>query len=368
MAGQGSNKIRQYRKPININLGMIFFGVILVYILICVFMYFTTKRVAGYQVKTGSLFVNNVYTGLAVREEVIVDSPYSGYLNYYVREGTRVGAGKMVCTVDEGGRLQEIIEEQNMGESSLGEADLEELRSDIMDYKSGFDHRSFSGVYDFKYTIEATVYRQANANILQNLEKLNRTGESGLISVCNSPASGIVVYSYDGYEDFDPSLITEEILNKEGYEKTQLVNNELVNTGDPVYKLVTDEDWSLIIKTDPERVQYLLEEEYVKVRFLKNQCTSWAEVSSFTNKDADTYVRLTFNNSMITFCTDRFVDIELVLEEETGLKVPNSAIVEMEFYLVPEGFVSKSGENGEYGVLKEVYDEDGNKSMSSKTC
>ena len=54
------------------------------------------------------------------------------------------------------------------------------------------------------------------------------------------------------------------------------------------------------------------------------------------------------------------MDIELVLEEESGLKVPNSAIVEKEFYIIPEDFVTKSGENGEQGVLKEVYDEDGN--------
>ncbi|MCI7596786.1 MAG: hypothetical protein MSS92_11310 [Lachnospiraceae bacterium] len=360
MANHNSNKIRQYRKPININLGMIFFGVIFVYMIICVFMYFTTKRVAGYQVRTGSLYVENIYTGLALRKEVVVDSSYAGYLNYYVREGTRIGAGKMVCTIDEGGRLQDIIEEQSMGENSLSEADLEELRSDIMDYKGNFDIRSFSSVYDFKHSIESTVYKQANANILDNLDKLNRSGESGLINVCNSPTSGIVVYSYDGYEDFEPSMITEDILKKTDYEKKQLLSNELVSPGEPVYKLITSEDWSLIIKTDPERAELLLEKEYIQVKFLKNQYTSWAKVSTLTNKDADTFVQLTFNNSMISFCTERFVDVELILEEERGLKVPNSAIVEKEFYLVPEEFVSKSGESGEQGVLKEIYDENGN--------
>ena len=361
MANHDSGKIRQYKKPLNINLGMIFFGVILVYIIICVFMYFTTKHVAGYQVKTGSLYVENIYTGLALREETIISSSYDGYLNYYVREGERIGAGKMVCTVDEGGRLQDIIEEQSMGENSMDEADLEELRSDIMDYKKDFDIRSFSSVYEFKNSIEGTVYKKANANILENLDSLNRSGESGLINICNAPTSGIVVYSYDGYEDFEPSMITDDILKKTDYEKTYLFSNELVNSGDKIYKLITDEHWSLIIKTDPERAQLLLEMEFVQVKFLKNQYVSWAEVSSFTNKEAETFVQLTFNNSMVTFCTDRFVDIELILEEESGLKVPNSAIAEKSFYLVPEEYVSKSGENGEQGVLKEMYDEDGNK-------
>ena len=124
MARTDSAKIKQFKKPLNINLGMIFFGVIFIYLLVCIFLYFTTKHVAGYQVKTGSLFVNNVYTGMAIREENLITSDYAGYLNYYVREGSRIGAQKMVCTVDEGGRLKDIMNEQSMGENSLSEESL----------------------------------------------------------------------------------------------------------------------------------------------------------------------------------------------------------------------------------------------------
>lgn len=361
MANTNSGKIRQYKKPLNINLGMIFFGVIFVYIIVCVFMYFTNKHVAGYQVKKGSLFVDNVYTGLALREESIITSNYSGYLNYYVREGSRIGAYKMVCTVDEGGRLKDIMNEQSMGENALSDDSLNELREDIMDFTNGFYPENFSSTYDFKYAIEGNVLKLANSNILENLEKLNRSGDSGLINICNAPTSGIVIYSYDDYEDFNPLNISSEILSKEGYEKTQMLANELVSAGEPIYKLVTDENWSLIIETDAERAEYLLKEEYIQVKFLKNQNISWAEVALITNSDGKHFIELKFNNSMITFCTERFIDIELLIEEEEGLKVPNSAIVQKEFFIIPEIFISKGGNNGEYGVLKQIYDEDGNK-------
>ncbi len=361
MTNTNSGKIRQYKKPLNINLGMIFFGVIFVYIIVCVFMYFTTKHVAGYQVKKGSLFVNNVYTGLALRDETIITSNYSGYLNYYVREGSRIGAYKMVCTVDEGGRLKDIMSEQSMGENALSNESLDKLRDDIMDFSNTFDPRNFSATYDFKYAIEGNVLKLANSNILENLEKLNRSGDSGLINICNAPTSGIVIYSYDNYENFNPADISSEILAKENYEKNQMLANELVSAGEPIYKLVTDESWSLIIETDAERAEYLLEEEYVQVKFLKTQNLSWAEVGLITNSDGKHFIELKFNNSMITFCTDRFVDIELQIEEEEGLKVPNSAIVTKEFFIIPEMFVNKGGNTGEYGVLKQIYDEDGNK-------
>ena len=134
-------------------------------------MYFTNKHVAGYQVKKGSLFVDNVYTGLALREESIITSNYSGYLNYYVREGSRIGAYKMVCTVDEGGRLKDIMNEQSMGENALSDESLEELRDDIMEFSNDFVPENFSTTYDFKYAIEGNVLKLANSNILENLEK-----------------------------------------------------------------------------------------------------------------------------------------------------------------------------------------------------
>ena len=39
---------------------------------------------------------------------------------------------------------------------------------------------------------------------------------------------------------------------------------------------------------------------------------------------------------MVTFVSDRFLDIELILNDETGLKIPNSSIVEKEFFLIDE--------------------------------
>lgn len=74
MAGRNNGKIRQYRKPLNINLGIIIFSVIFIYIVICVFLYFTDKHIMGYEVKTGSLSVGNVYQGIALRQETIVMS------------------------------------------------------------------------------------------------------------------------------------------------------------------------------------------------------------------------------------------------------------------------------------------------------
>lgn len=181
-----------------------------------------------------------------------------------------------------------------------------------------------------------------------------------LVKQCISPISGIVVYSTDGYETLTLEQMTKELIAPKDYEKNQLIGNDLVAVGDPVYKLSTNEDWSLVIEVDKDREMELLEAEYVKVRFLKNQETSWGKVDSYTNEAGDIFVKLTFTNSMITFCTDRFVDIELILADEQGnLKIPNSSVVEKEFFIVPKRFITKGGNSNVDGVLREAYTEDG---------
>ncbi len=355
----GNENVRAYKKPINLNIGMIFFAVILLYVIICVFMYFNKKQIYGYEVKAGSLSETNVYEAIALREETVVKSTNAGYINYFAKEGERIGAYQLVCTVDESGQILELVNSVDGAEVLLGEKDLMEIRGQVADFAGSFQKNHFSTVYDFKFTIDGSVLKFANSNLLNNINSLYSTSIGSSINVCNAPESGIVVYSVDGFEDKKASEISMDWFEKENYEKMQLINNDIVESGDIIYKLSTDEHWSLLFPLDKERADVLLEEEYVKVRFLKNQNESWGKVNVITGQDNETYVQLTFTNSMITFATDRFVDIELILDVESGLKVPNSAIVEKEFFLIPVDFVEKGGKNGNQGVLRETYNEDG---------
>ena len=100
----GNGNVRAYKKPINLNIGMIFFAVILLYVIICVCIYFNKKQIYGYEVKTGSLSETNVYEAIALREETVINSSTAGYINYFAKEGERIGAYQLVCTVDESGQ------------------------------------------------------------------------------------------------------------------------------------------------------------------------------------------------------------------------------------------------------------------------
>ncbi|MCI5954801.1 MAG: hypothetical protein MRZ49_09580 [Lachnospiraceae bacterium] len=355
----GKSKIKKYRKPLNLNIGMIIFGVIFIYVVVCVIMYFQTSHIVRYEVKEGSLTANNTYRGVIIRDETVVYSQSAGYANYYAREGERVAKNALVYIVDETGRFSEDLEAAAMGENSLTERELTEFRDEIINFVHEFDSANYDNTYDIKYSLKNTVLKLANKSMLENISSLS--GTSGVnINYFYAPATGIVSYWTDGYEELTAQDVTSDVFeNKNKYEKKQMLNNSLMASGDAAYKICTSENWSLVIPVEAARGAQLVEEGYIKVRFLKNQYESWAEVKLLTNADGNTYLKLDFNNSMITFINDRFIDVELIVEDETGLKIPVSSIVQKEFFLIPESFVIPGGNNGGESIMRQCYLEDG---------
>lgn len=362
------SKIKKYRKPINLNIGMLIFAAILVYVIICVVLYFQTGHIVRYEVKKGSLATNNIYRGVVIRDETVVDTSSAGYVNFYANEGERVAAHDLVYVMDETGRLNAELENAGAEDNALSERELLEFRGELVTFSHGYDRHEFSDIYEFKTSLKNTVQKLASSNMLESIDRMTGgTGAANVVNRCYAPKTGVVSYWVDGYESLLPEQVTEEIFDKKTYEtkKKQLVSNTLLERGDTVYKLSTNENWSVVIPIESaERGAELEQEEYIKVRFLKNQYESWGAVKLLQNGDGKHYLQLSFTNSMITFVGERFLEIELLIHDEKGLKIPLSAIVDKEFYLIPEAFVTPEGDSGKGQVLRQYVMDSGE--VSSK--
>ena len=173
MASKGMQKvtkIQKYRRPLNINAGMVIFAVIFVYVCICISMYFKDNHIKPYEVREGSLASENLYTGIALREEKVVTADAAGYVNYYAREGERVAVGNLVYMVDETGRLSDYLSSAELGENSLSDGNLAQLKSEVVNFVHGFTPENFSSAYDFKYAVKGTVLKLANHSLLKSLK------------------------------------------------------------------------------------------------------------------------------------------------------------------------------------------------------
>ena len=91
-----SVSIKKYRARLDLNVGIILFSVVLIYLLVTVISYFSRDNISVYEVRKGSIVRDNSYTGLVIREETAVSAEAEGYLSYYQNENSKVKTGTNV--------------------------------------------------------------------------------------------------------------------------------------------------------------------------------------------------------------------------------------------------------------------------------
>lgn len=368
MSKKKKAKVVKYKKPFNI--ANVFFGAILVYMIIYLYMFLTSVHISGYEVIAGSLATNKQFTGLVLRTEEIFTASTAGYIDYYATEGSKVSGSSIVYSLDESGRMSEYLE-ANSEEISLSEENFASLKSDISSFSNGFEKNDFSEVYSFHDTVNGNILELANQTLLSEMESLTEA-DAGSFQRVYSAKSGIVGYNIDGFEAITPSEITPEMFDKGSYTSQNLRSVDLVSAGDPVYKLVTDENWSMVIPLTEDQMKEIAYKEVtdengntsseqrsvIEVKFLKDNTTSWGYVT-ILNMHGQQYLQLDFNSSMVRFAKDRYLDIQFLIDDTSGLKIPSSSITTKEFFVIPEEYIMKGGEEDADGFLVEKFDEEG---------
>ena len=366
-----NKKIIKYRRPINI--GVVFFGFIAVYLIICVYMFFTSTHISGYEVIAGNLATDYHYTGIALRTEQIFQSEKPGYVSYYAREGEKVSVNSAVYTVDESGKMARAVKESAQG-LTLSEEDYGQLRGEIMTYMSNFSDMNFSEVYDFKIAMDASVLDLMNQNMIAELDSAAET-EGAIFTRYNAGTTGVVEYYIDGFEGAGLDSLSSAWFDQEAYVRTNLRTEELVGQGEPVYKLVTEELWKLVFPLDADMETYLLDKlkenqttkedgtviqntTYIEIRMDKDKEILWPSVT-VEYREGNAYGVLEFVNSMIRYANDRFLTFEILRDETTGLKIPKSAVTEKEFFVIDKNYVTNSGADSNMGFMKQTVGEDG---------
>ncbi len=356
-----NRKIVRYRKPFNINIGIVIFIIIFIYLVFNVYTYVTTEHISVYEVEQGTMAENNIYRGLILRDEQVYYADRSGTLNYYVKEASKVGCGNLICSVDENGDVSKRLSEASADVSMLSAEHMDELAAGILDFQLSYDSQNFYQVYAFKEDLDSTLEEILNLNALNSIQDYADGAEQGnSFHRVYAKEDGVVVYYADGYEDVTLDDITADMFDESAYTKINTRNNHTIEAKDPIYKLVRSEMWSIVIPVSGETVNRLAADNVLRLRFLQDGKTTYANYT-LTEKDGANYLVLSLRSAMIRYAKERYVEVELLLNEETGLKIPNSAITEKEFYTVPVEYFVKGGDSNQEGLLVERTDSDGKK-------
>ena len=91
-----SINIKRYKNKRELNLGILLFAIVFIYLVVTVITYLTGDNISVYEVRKGSIVKDNSYTGLIIRQESAVMTEADGYINYYQNENSKVKAGTYI--------------------------------------------------------------------------------------------------------------------------------------------------------------------------------------------------------------------------------------------------------------------------------
>lgn len=353
-------KVVKYRKPLNINIGVIIFVIIFIYLVFNVFSYLTETHISVYEVEQGKIAANNIYNGLILRSEKVYNAAYSGTVNYYVKENSKVCYNDLICSIDESGSVSDMIEEASQDTTLIDADSMKNIEEQILDFRNSYHSRDFYSVYSFKTDVDASLNEALSMGALNSISDYVATAEgNNTFHKIASDTSGIVTYYTDGFENVTIDNFTAEMFNEANYTKSSLKSNTSVSSGAPVYKLIDSEYWNIVIPISAELAVELSEDSTIKIRFVKDSKEMYASYN-VEERAGQNYLILSLKSSMVRYASDRYIEIELLRSEKNGLKIPNSAITEKEFYTIPIEYFLKGGDSNSEGLLVKRLDENGN--------
>lgn len=328
------------RFKINLNIGTVVFIALFIYVIITLLLFVFKEHYEIYQVVSGPLSGNNVYNALILRDESVIKSDSDGYVNYYIGNSSKVSTSELICSVTD--------EEQPTTNAELDESSQARLRTLAYNASRQYDNVNFSNVYELDYSISNVLWE--NAAI-----------DSASGAFYNASEDGIVSTLSDGYESITEDDLTADLGRNEPYNAQRLSSHDTVKTGDTLFRLVSGEEWSIYFPLSEEQQTSLSSFTNIDVKFLSDNNTENGELSFFTIGD-QSFGKVTFDNGLIRYVDERFIDAELMSNTDTGLKIPLTSVVSKGFYIIPETFLTYSGDNGEdAGFLREVRLDDGTK-------
>lgn len=344
--------IVRYKKSFRLNIGIVIFGIILIYLCIYLISFAFQKHVAVYEVQRGSIAQKSVYTGLILRDETVVYADNAGLVNYYIKEGDKAAKNELICSVDKSGDIAEQISEAGTNTEGLDSSSLKDIETTISNYVSDSSNMTFYNVYAFKNSLDAQVREALYLKALNSLS--DQTAEAvkkDTFSFLKAPSDGIVAFYTDGYEKVTKDSFKDSMFDPSSYQKNNLKNNDKVTDGQALYKLCTSEDWEIMVPVDTKTADEMKDQDYVTVTFRQDGAVVQPAVSE-KKYGKQNYLILTFNSSMVRYISDRYVELELGADGTTGLKIPNTSIVEKEFLVVPKEYFTTGGDNQDPGLLK----------------
>lgn len=318
----------------------------------------TRTNVNYYEVEEGSLVREHMYTGLVIREEEIINSEASGYIYYYVADGRKAAAGQPVYSIDETGDLAAYLKNNASDTADSSSPRVKDMRSELLNDSRAFSQASFNSLYDINNSITAKAAEYSSLSIFSSMsDELKASGIN--FEEFYAGINGTVCCYTDGYESVDVNELSQDLFDSSDYSRSTIKAGDLIEAGSPAYKIITSENWSIAFTLSRDDEAAFSESSSLKVNFPDKGFSTTVPFKIVYGTDGESYGVLSMSSYLVQFTSDRFIDFEIVTNDVSGLKIPDSAITTKDFYVIPIVYLD-SDEAGNKGFNKVSVGEQGN--------
>ncbi|MDD6352525.1 MAG: HlyD family efflux transporter periplasmic adaptor subunit [Lachnospiraceae bacterium] len=355
----GKKKLVKFRPLYQLNIAIIVCLILLIYLAYHGISYLTGNHAAVYEVQAGTIAQDNHYQALAIRQENIVSTDRAGYPFYYAKNGSEVGVLTSVYAIDDQGGLVKAMNQTTSSSEDLPDQNLDEFEEAASDFENSYDPNNFLKTYSFESDLTNTTDQAFQMGSASNhADAIQQAAAAGTYHIYNAQTPGYLIYSTDGGEGLTVDSFTDADLDSSRYKTTDLRTTSQLAAGAPVYKQITSDDWNLILKIDSNLKKEIGDAKNIRIRFDRDQAETAAGVN-FIEKNGNTYLNLSLNDSVDRYADQRMISIELLLDSESGLKIPNSSITEKRFFVIPKSYFSAGRDSDDLGFLVSGREDEG---------
>lgn len=352
-------KVIKMKRKYSYTLGFFLFA-FAIYILALFFQSFHKEHVSVYEVNQKQIAENENLRGIILRKETLIKAEDSGYINYYIGEGAKLAKTSTVYSISKNESLTETVASVDMEHITLSEEDTRNIRSNISSFRDEFQLSDYRAISNLKYNIENSILELSDVDLSQNLKQVKKiSGEEDDFLLVRAQKTGIISFSSDGLEELSIDVLDQNNFKEMKDNFKKLRSNKKINKGSAVYRVVTDENWSIVVSLNQTQYKKLVKMDTVNIKIKKDGLVTTPRVQTFTTK-GQYYARLVFNKYMVRYLNDRYLDIEIQFTNADGLKIPKSCIIKKQCYPIPKGYiVTGSGKTKQTGIAIVEYSEDG---------
>ncbi len=334
---------------------IIYIAIFLVIIYVIYTIYLLIKQPTDiFTLEEGTLYSEETDIGYVIRDELVIQGEnYKNGMEKIKAEGEKVAVNEAVFryyTKNEDSLKEKIAElDTKIQEAMQNETETENglLKGDMVSLETQIDQKLLeignitdtTKLEEYKKEINELITKKANiagdlspqGSYLKELIEERKNYENELNSgaeYVNSSKSGVVSYKVDGLEEvLKPTEECFSTLTKEYLENLDLKTGKIVPTSEESGKIIDNTYCYIATISNTEESKNAQVGDKIRVRLPSGSEVSAEITYILEENDNDRVLILKIEKGVEELISYRKISFDLIWWSETGLKVPNQAIV-----------------------------------------